>query len=185
MPSGRQGPHRGQSGPVGRAGSGETGCATSERCPPRAPVRRGTCLANPPETRRDNLAATGSRQPNPGLAHFSAGVVSLALLVWAVPGAYAAPNDVTDQDIRNGIETEFFYAPGVSFHDIKVFVGDGIATLTGTADHLLEKDRAVRIARVVKGVRSVVARIRVDLGTPRPQTMTPDPSVPGRERSTE
>lgn len=69
--------------------------------------------------------------------------------------------DVTDADIRAAIESRLFDAKGVSGHTLTVEVDDGIVTLGGHARTILAEDRAVRIATMIKGVRSVVELIEV------------------------
>jgi osmotically-inducible protein OsmY len=46
-------------------------------------------------------------------------------------------------------------------HLVDVETKDGIVTLSGSVDNLLAKDRAVELARTVKGVRSVVDQLTV------------------------
>ncbi len=55
----------------------------------------------------------------------------------------------------------------VPSHLIDVTTRDGIVTLTGSVDNILAKERAARLARIVKGVRAVINKIDVALPAPR------------------
>jgi osmotically-inducible protein OsmY len=57
---------------------------------------------------------------------------------------------------------ELFRAPHTRGGTIIVGCHDGIVELTGSVDNLLAKDRAVAVTEVVKGVRAVSDRIRVE-----------------------
>lgn len=97
-----------------------------------------------------------------------AALLSLVLLLLAGPaGAVADPHAIDDADIAVAIDQELFQARGVQADAIDVDVEMGIATLAGTVDNLLSKQRAERIASMVKGVRAVINEIEV-LPAPRP-----------------
>ena len=52
--------------------------------------------------------------------------------------------------------------PGNSFpNDVDVSTSQGIVTLSGSVDNLLAKERAVKIAESIRGVRGVIDRITV------------------------
>ena len=90
------------------------------------------------------------------------GVVLMALcLVFSTAPARAAGENPADQEIADAVSDELFSDSGVTGATIDVFVSDGIVTLTGTANNLLAKERATRIASAVKGVVSVVNSIAV------------------------
>jgi len=82
--------------------------------------------------------------------------LGLVRAVVATPGPV-----INDANIREAIENEILFDAGVPLDDIDVASANGIVTLTGTVDNVLAKDRAARIARTVKGGRSVVNRIDV------------------------
>ena len=84
-----------------------------------------------------------------------------ALIFASGPASAATPTELTSGSIRNAIEDELAFDPAVPSRAIEVRVTDGVATLTGTANDLLAKERAARIAGMVKGVRSVVNQIEV------------------------
>lgn len=74
---------------------------------------------------------------------------------------YAAQPEVTDQTITDTIEDELLFDEGVTSYKIDVSTSSGIVTLTGTVNNILSRERAAKIAELVKGVRSVVNRIQV------------------------
>lgn len=68
---------------------------------------------------------------------------------------------LNDRTISNAVEEELLFDRAVDLNDIDVWTSEGIVTLKGTVDSILEEERAVRLAETVKGVRSVVERIEV------------------------
>jgi osmotically-inducible protein OsmY len=84
-----------------------------------------------------------------------------AILFISISYLYAADNDLEDKDIKSAIEVEMLVDDSVSSHLINVNTEEGIVTLSGSVDSILAKDRAVEIARSIKGVRSVVDQIDV------------------------
>jgi osmotically-inducible protein OsmY len=75
--------------------------------------------------------------------------------------AMSAVKDVEDKNITNHIETEFWADDSVPSNAIDVTTNEGIVTLTGSVDNILAKDRALKIAEAMVGVRAVVNRITV------------------------
>lgn len=73
----------------------------------------------------------------------------------------ASQQAVDDNDITIAIEAELLADAAVSSHLIDISTKEGIVTLSGRTDNILEKDRAVRIARMIKGVRAVVDKMEV------------------------
>lgn len=67
-----------------------------------------------------------------------------------------------DMNISDAIENEFVFDHAVNSNKIDVTVTDGIVELTGEVNNLKAKERATKIAELVKGVRSVSNRIEVD-----------------------
>lgn len=64
---------------------------------------------------------------------------------------------LSDSRIERVIEGELWEARGVDGNDIDVDVTQGIATLRGTVDSLISKERAVRIARMTRDILDEVA----------------------------
>lgn len=94
------------------------------------------------------------------------GLVAAAALILALsfinPQPASSAPEVTDINIGDAIAEEFAFDQAVEENDIDISVNDGIVTLSGTTDNLIEKDRAERIAETVKGVRAVINNIEVD-----------------------
>lgn len=86
---------------------------------------------------------------------------ALAVLVFA--GASVAATAMnTDREITDAVEHEILLDGAVSLNALDISTADGIVTLTGSVENILAKERAARIASIVKGTRSVVNRIEVN-----------------------
>ncbi len=96
----------------------------------------------------------------PGGFDFSA--VLAAAIFTALSGVAREERSVTPAGIADAIQLELYYDDHVSANFIDVSVDDGVATLEGTTSNLLAKERAVRVAEEVKGVREVVDKLEVD-----------------------
>jgi osmotically-inducible protein OsmY len=81
-------------------------------------------------------------------------------------------DEVSDKDITNHIETEFWTDPAVPSNAITVKTQDGIVTFHGSVDNLLAKERALKTAAATVGVRAVVNRLEV-----RPPVAQPDRDI--------
>lgn len=68
----------------------------------------------------------------------------------------------TDKEISNAVDNELLFNATTPSYLIDVTSNEGIVTLEGTVDNILAKDRAIKIARTVKGVRAIIDRIDVD-----------------------
>jgi osmotically-inducible protein OsmY len=79
----------------------------------------------------------------------------------AAPAAAITPASLNDRTIADKVEDEFGYDQAVDAGALEVTSREGIVTLDGVTHNVLEKERATRIARSVKGVRSVVNNIVV------------------------
>ncbi len=86
---------------------------------------------------------------------------SLVALIGVAAPIHAADKPITDRQITDEIEDEFLFDQAVPLNEIDVKTDSGIVRLTGTVDSILAKDRATRLAETVKGVKSVVNRIKV------------------------
>ncbi len=67
-----------------------------------------------------------------------------------------------DINIQDAIEDQYRFDHAVDANKIDIEVDEGIVMLTGTVSNLMAKERATKIARLVKGVRSVSNNIEVD-----------------------
>ena len=86
--------------------------------------------------------------------------LSVSLILYG--GCITAANVPTDTDISNAVESELMNNATIPSYLIDVTTNEGIVSLTGTVNNILEKDRAVKIARTVKGVRAVINNIVVN-----------------------
>jgi len=94
--------------------------------------------------------------------------ISIFLLCFIFIGLISMPpvsaqseKNITDKDISLAIDRELIFDESVNSQLIDVTTNDGIVTLSGMVDNILEKERAVRIAETIKGVRSVINRLAV------------------------
>jgi osmotically-inducible protein OsmY len=90
-------------------------------------------------------------------------LVALLSTLAVVPAAAASQSDLSDASIESAVERELGLQEGVSSLEIDAEVKNGVVTLTGSASHLLARQRAVDIARRVKGVMSVVDETTLDM----------------------
>jgi osmotically-inducible protein OsmY len=79
----------------------------------------------------------------------------------------APPEPLSDEAIADAIERELLMDRAVPVESVQVVSRRGAVELTGSVDNLLARDRATRIAEVVKGVRRVSNRIAVVPATTR------------------
>ena len=68
---------------------------------------------------------------------------------------------ITDNSISDFVKAQLTRDEAVNADRIGVAARQGIVSLTGTVDNLLARERAVRIAGTIKGVRAVVNNIEV------------------------
>lgn len=87
-------------------------------------------------------------------------VCALAFFTYAT-SATAQTRTMSDQGISDQVEEELMFDQGVLSTNVRISTTDGIVTLRGTVDNLLAKERAARLAETVRGVRSVINRIKV------------------------
>lgn len=99
---------------------------------------------------------------NPAYPHFQA-VITVFFIIFliALSSVYAAQG-ITDMSITDAVENQLLLDDAVISFQIDVSTIDGVITLEGTVDNILAKERAARIAKIVKGVRSVINKIKVE-----------------------
>jgi osmotically-inducible protein OsmY len=79
----------------------------------------------------------------------------------AMPLSAAKPV-ITDLSISDAVGDELLMDKAVPSYRITVATVNGIVSLRGSVDNILAKERAARIAGIVKGVRGVVNKLKVD-----------------------
>ena len=83
------------------------------------------------------------------------------VLVAGMNSGYAAIQDLEDSEVTIAVERSLIGDDAVPYNSIDVSTQQGIVTLTGTVPSLYGKERAMRQAQSLKGVRGVVNRIEV------------------------
>lgn len=77
----------------------------------------------------------------------------------------AAQPEITDATVTDAVSDALFADHGVPGYVINIETKDGIVELSGAVNNIMAKDRAVRVAETVKGVRGVIDRMKVaDIG---------------------
>lgn len=105
-----------------------------------------------------------NRLRNPFVIRLILSVLLAAMLTLAAPVVAQTSEQrsgLEDSEITDAVENELLFDPAVPLNDIEVVTTDGIVVLSGTVSNLLARDRAIRLAETVRGVRSVASRIKV------------------------
>lgn len=98
-----------------------------------------------------------------------------ALLITGALGAKKTEKP-DDKRISNAIESSLLFESSVPSYLVDVEVADGIAILSGTVDNLLAEKRAIRVAKAIRGVRSVIDKLDVDIPSVDDQKLAKDVS---------
>ena len=93
------------------------------------------------------------------LQRLAAAVSATALCFFA--NLSALGQVVSDEDIALAVERQIARDAAVDRSSMDIFVTDGVVTLDGTTDTLAARQMAEDIAGIVRGVRSVVNRLRL------------------------
>jgi osmotically-inducible protein OsmY len=88
----------------------------------------------------------------------AAGTQVLALLPLQ---AASTKREITDSGITAAVEGGLAFEKGVFPNDVDVSTSQGIVTLSGSVNNLLAKERAVKMAESIRGVRGVIDRTTV------------------------
>lgn len=98
-----------------------------------------------------------------GLTHsIITAFIAAFFLIGSVSTAQAVDEKLEDEQIARAIEMALITHPMVPEHRLNVEVTNGIAKLSGTLDHLLAEQRAIKVTRTVKGVKSVIDQVEVE-----------------------
>lgn len=85
----------------------------------------------------------------------------IMVAAYLVPLPVYAEPQLNDQMITDHVEDELLFDQAVMSLNIDVETDDGIVTLTGQVNNILAQERATKIVQLVKGVRSVINRVKV------------------------
>jgi osmotically-inducible protein OsmY len=90
-------------------------------------------------------------------------LIASAAQVLALPPlqAASAKKEITDSGITAAVEGGLAFERGVFPSDVDVSTSQGIVTLSGSVNNLLAKERAVKMAESIRGVRGVIDRTAV------------------------
>ncbi|MCF8130399.1 MAG: BON domain-containing protein [Deltaproteobacteria bacterium] len=88
-------------------------------------------------------------------------LLGLAILSWGNGAGAADPGPPSDRAISHAVDDELTDDPATPAWRIDVSTKAGVVTLTGRVYHILEKERAGKLAATLKGVRRVDNRIEV------------------------
>ncbi|MBT1070342.1 BON domain-containing protein [Pelotalea chapellei] len=77
------------------------------------------------------------------------------------PCCLSAAQEPADQSLTDAVEDKIAVDRFVPLSRINIKTLSGIVTLTGTVNTIVEKERALRLAQTVRGVKSVINTIRV------------------------
>jgi osmotically-inducible protein OsmY len=75
--------------------------------------------------------------------------------------AATTPKAITDHGITSAVERGLIFEKGVFPSSVDVSTSEGIVTLSGAVSNVLAKERAVKIAESIRGVRGAIDRITV------------------------
>jgi osmotically-inducible protein OsmY len=91
-------------------------------------------------------------------------VLAIAALgaVTLTPSLGAAPVGPPDEQIEFAVDRALLFESSVNHDNLTVSVTDGVAELEGTVDTLLNRDRAIKVAQQIRGVRSVIDRLLIE-----------------------
>jgi len=92
----------------------------------------------------------------------AAALSALPALLVLGPAPASARQQLDDAGIQSAIVADYLADDSIPSQRIDVDVQDGIVNLEGSVYNLLARDRAVKVAEAIKGVRSVVSMIEVN-----------------------
>ena len=94
-------------------------------------------------------------------------LVATTVQVFVMPLSQAAPakNTMSDSTIATAVSQGLLFERGVFPDTLDVACTNGIVTLSGSVTNILAKDRAIRIAESIRGVRATIDRITVSAPT--------------------
>lgn len=90
-------------------------------------------------------------------------LIAAGMQILALPRLQAeiVKKEITDSGITSVVEKELKHEKEVVPDDVDVSTSQGIVTLSGSVDNILAKERAVKIAESIRGVRGVIDQTTV------------------------
>jgi osmotically-inducible protein OsmY len=89
-----------------------------------------------------------------------------ALFIQCVAVSAKDPAQLTDDTITDQVRLKLASDPDVKGGALRVDVKDGVVTLAGAVEVPKQRDKAEKLARKVKGVKSVVNKIEIKARVP-------------------
>ena len=93
-------------------------------------------------------------------------LVLIALVVFQLVGLAKDPPPMTDDTITDQVRLKLTSDPDVKGGALQVDVKQGVVTLSGAVEMPKQRDKAEKLARKVKGVKSVVNKIEIKARVP-------------------
>ena len=93
-------------------------------------------------------------------------LVLIALVVFQLAGTAKDPPPMTDDTITDQVRLKLTSDPDVKGGALGVDVKQGVVTLSGAVEMQKQRDKAEKIAKKVKGVKSVVNKIEIKARVP-------------------
>ena len=93
-------------------------------------------------------------------------LVLIALVVFQMVGLAKDPPPMTDDTITDQVRLKLTSDPVVKGGALDVKVEKGVVTLSGAVEQAKQRDKAEKVARKVKGVKSVVNKIEIKARVP-------------------
>lgn len=90
-------------------------------------------------------------------------IAQVAALGLASSIGWAAPARLTDRQITHAVERTLLSDSALPGNQIDAVTHEGIVTLSGATDNLIVKERAVKLAQSLRGVRGVLDTITLDI----------------------
>jgi hyperosmotically inducible protein len=93
-------------------------------------------------------------------------LVLISLVVFQMVGAAKDPPPMTDDTITDQVRLKLTSDPDVKGGALQVDVKQGVVTLSGAVEMQKQRDKAEKLTRKVKGVKSVVNKIEIKARVP-------------------
>ena len=93
-------------------------------------------------------------------------ILLAALLVFQLVAIAKDPPQITDDTITDQVRLKLTSDPDVKGGALGVDVKQGVVTLTGAVEQRKQRDKAEKLARKVKGVKSVVNKLEIKARVP-------------------